>query len=429
MSILQINGLRRVAVAVVALGVLFTVAPMASPASAAPEGGALYHGVAYGSWSRSGEPSMPAKVTNSISASVMLACNTRPGAHAENHAAQVDGRDAFRTGSVQTTADAIQQGSTRISKLTSTVKNVNVFDGTVTAQQVAAVSMTKLLGSGQVAFDTTGSKLTGIRVEGQTITGTVQPNTRIQIPDLGTLILFQVVRRQGGDYASQTVNMIHLWVTEPNDRGIPVGTEVIIGSAKSSLYERLGPLAGRAYSTELRGFGGTVSSGPSYNQPLPCQGTDGEILRNQGNGSLLGPVRSGSVENTAMGIVTRTKAEGTTTSTVKDLNLLAGFITAEKVHARAHVLRYAHRKAFDSQGSRFASLVIDGEEIEARPDKNTVIEIPGVARITLYKEEKTDRYIQTTMLEVKVLTDQALAPAGSTIIVGVARVSSPGTIG
>lgn len=126
--------------------------------------------------------------------------------------------------------------------------NVNILNGLITAEQVLAIAASYANGQ-TAASDAQGSSLLGLVVNGVTLGDlTPAPNTRIDLPGVGYVVLNeQVVTGNGVTSSGLTVNMIHVYqqsligaIVDPVT-GLPVGGtltttgEIIIGSAASAV--------------------------------------------------------------------------------------------------------------------------------------------------------------------------------------------------
>jgi hypothetical protein len=116
---------------------------------------------------------------------------------------------------------------------------------TVAATAVAAESRTSATAAGASANDGE-STLLGLSVAGTAVAAEPPPNTVVDIPGLGFVILNEQFCDNGADPAAGcgdgaggaglTVRAIHLVVTRDNALGVPLGTEVIISEAYSAAF-------------------------------------------------------------------------------------------------------------------------------------------------------------------------------------------------
>lgn len=114
----------------------------------------------------------------------------------------------------------------------SEVESVSAAGGAISADIVTAVATSYVNNSGG-GRDASGSGFTNLVVNGVPVTTEVEPNTRIDLPGVGYVVLNeQIASGNGVSSFGITVNMIH--VVLQNLFGQTTG-EVIIGSASSSV--------------------------------------------------------------------------------------------------------------------------------------------------------------------------------------------------
>lgn len=113
----------------------------------------------------------------------------------------------------------------------STLESVNLLNGVVRADLVMAIASSAIHGT-VVNSNADGSTFSGLIVNGVSIAPDVAPNTSINVPLVGTVVLNEQIRL--GDGVNSTglrVNMIHVRVKDALT-GLTTG-EIIVGSARS----------------------------------------------------------------------------------------------------------------------------------------------------------------------------------------------------
>ena len=127
-----------------------------------------------------------------------------------------------------TTTGSVSNASEPASAQTvSEVENVSVLNGLVRAQNVTAIASSYASGAG-AASNAEGSGFAGLVVNGVAIQTDVAPNTRIDIPLVGYVVLNEQIRSGDGVRSTGiTVNMIRVHLLG--------GGEIIVGSAASSV--------------------------------------------------------------------------------------------------------------------------------------------------------------------------------------------------
>jgi hypothetical protein len=132
--------------------------------------------------------------------------------------------NAVTTGAV----DARKTGAQSVSEM----ESVSAAGGAITADVVTAVA-TSYVNTDGGGSEADGSGFTNLVVNGVAFTTDVAPNTRVNLPGVGYVVLNeQIPSGNGVNSFGMTVNMIH--VVLQNLFGQTTG-EVIIGSASSSV--------------------------------------------------------------------------------------------------------------------------------------------------------------------------------------------------
>jgi len=141
----------------------------------------------------------------------------------------------------------VVDNSASSSQSTSELENVSVLGGLITAENVTAIASSYRNASG-AASDAAGSGFVNLIVNGVAVTTDVAPNTRVDLPGAGYVVLNEQARSGDGVTASGiTVNMIHVYlqsitggIVDPLTGAVVGGTltttgEIIVGSAGSAV--------------------------------------------------------------------------------------------------------------------------------------------------------------------------------------------------
>lgn len=367
-------------------------------------------------------------VKSDKTAPVSLACAAQPPASRSNTVATVDLSPAGQTGTVTTSAEALTlSGGVTAARAMSTVQTVNLLGGLITAAEVRAVSTTQL-GPRGYSVSAAGSLFTSLRVNGVAIAANVAPNTRIDLPGFGHVILNKQVQKFGSSSADLTVIMIHVVITQDNVLGIPVNSNIIVANAHSHMQQPgpncgcEGPLTGFAYGSQVTGD--IVKSGKTANIGLPCNGTNGVVKsKTVLTVDVTNVMTLGQVVNTAQGTVNLPSAEGKTTSTVESVNLLDGLVTADVIKAVAHVTTSGGPVSTSTTGTTFANLHVSGHpEIDANVSANAQVKLDGLGTLWLRRVIQTSKSVEVRMIELIVEQNNALGlPIGTRVQIGVAK--------
>jgi len=116
-------------------------------------------------------------------------------------------------------------------------------------------------------------------------------------------------------------------------------------------------------------------------------------------------------------------SNGETSSQVANVDLGDGQITADLIKADVKVQRKGDVITLDSSGSSFGNLVIQGQGQSGSPPPNTVVDIPGLGKATLYQVIKDRNFVIVRMFHLQVLQDNPDIPIGTDVVLGYAKVS------
>lgn len=361
-------------------------------------------------------------VTSDPTAQVSYGCGTPAGFSRTATSAGVSvPPSVLTTGTIDTSGSTF--ASPPKSTTSSRVEGVNVLGGLVTANAVTSVSASSKSGS-TYKTSAQGTRFAGLRVLGLPVLIGPAPNTRIDLPGIGYVILNEQTRQVTGSSAQLRVTAIRAEVTEANLLGFEIGTTVVVAQAYSALTAPTGGfLGGFAFGTTAK-VGPLLTSAPSFRVNLPCQGTNGVLRERNGAGiAVPGILDSGTIRNTAIGSTTATTASAETTSTVETISLLDGLVEATGVVSVASADRASGTTTVSDEGSQFLTVTVAGEPlVVAEIEPNTVIELVGIGTLTLRKTIITPTSIEVRALELEVLQGNPLGvPIGTVVQVAVAK--------
>jgi hypothetical protein len=117
--------------------------------------------------------------------------------------------------------------------VSSEAADVNILNGLIAAKAVAALATSYANGT-TATSESNGSTLLNLVVAGVPYgDGAPAPNTRVELPGVGYLVLNeQIMTGDGVHSTALTVNMIHVYLVDPLS-GVSAG-EIIVGAATSS---------------------------------------------------------------------------------------------------------------------------------------------------------------------------------------------------
>ncbi len=313
-------------------------------------------------------------VAGKTAVSSLGACGiVQPPVHDENTVLSADATPLFTTGVINTTADGtVLVDGTLQAMATADVHDASLLiaqlGGVITADEVKAVSTTTHDNSG---FHTSaeGSTFVNLVVGGVPIIVNPPPNTEIDLPGFGHVVLNEQITRVRSTSASFTVNMIHVFITEANVLNIPIGTQIIVSHASSGLTSGVqGTLDGQAYGTKAT-LARVITSGPSALVKMSCLGTNGALKTNS--------------------------------STVQAVDVATSLLTATTVKADAHASNIGGTLTFSDDGSMFVGLHVTGfPHIGDDVPPNTRLHIVGLGTLWLHRINQTSNSIEIRMIEL-----------------------------
>lgn len=310
----------------------------------------------------------------------------------------------------------------------SSTTSINLLAGLITAQQITAMSSTTMDSNGNFQVSAAGSSFSNLVILGHVYNGSVAPNTQINLPLLGYVVLNEQSSNIGSENASLSVNMIHVYVTVGNLLGLQVGTQVIVSNATSGMYNVYAPgiIGGDSYGTQVSG--GILASSPSAYEVLPCQGTGGAVLTNtQLSVNLPGILSSGTLVDTVESNLTPTYSSGQNTSTIESLNVLSGLVTASVMVAQVDASIDQNINTTLTGQDSFVGIAVAGHpEITDNIPNNTSISLAGLGTLYLkriiYTQSPPSVEVRSLELVVNQINLYGL-PVGLDVIVGDALIT------
>ena len=357
-------------------------------------------------------------------------CNGTGGKTLSNTVDSVETSDNGRTLRANATLSTVFTEKTASSarvKNTSRVTGLNALDGLIKADAIKAVANTS---ANATTINSTpmGSEFVNLRIAGQPVRADVAPNTRVNLPGLGYVLLKSVKKSGDGQSMSKiTVDMLTVVVTKTNSFALPVGSRIVVAHAVSG-YSRSEPdviVGGQAYAatalTTTDAFKNRV--GKAALVVIGCEGTNGKTRTNNVNTlDVAGVLSSGTGETTAFGGPTSTGTVAKTTARVQNVKLLGNLITADAITAVAKDTFRNGQRFSSAQGSKFVGLKVAGVVVPVDAEPNTRIDLPGVGYVII-NEQKLPAAGSTARTQVNGLhvfvtkTNTLGVPVGTQIIV------------
>lgn len=306
------------------------------------------------------------------------------------------------TGVEAASGDGTTTASTADAETSASAAVVNVLAGLITADAIVAASTSSCDGT-TATSSAAGSTVTNLVVDGLALGNvTPEPNTTIEIPGVATIVLNEQIYSVNGTGASAlTVNMIHV-------TGVgPLGLDIVVASAYSAAdCTGVTPPPGTFVSGEGAGVAATVTGLTLAAVPhvvlSPAGGRAEVTVLEQSFPPVIG---TGTVSVETAGIAGVANANASTTTTVEDLDILGGLVTADVLIAASASTCGGGTASSDATGTQFLNLTVNGTPIGGTPPPNTEIDIPGLA--TVYLNEQipggdgiTDSYLTVNLVRV-----------------------------
>jgi hypothetical protein len=279
---------------------------------------------------------------------------------------------------------------------TATITGLNALGGLTTATSLKAVANTTATATATTS-NADGSRFVDLVIAGQAIAANPAPNTKIEVPALGTVTLNKRVVAGGGrPLQTITVEALSIEVKAANSFGLPVGAKIVLAHAASgfSRTDVAAFVGGQAYAALANAKVGSVIQNRIGRQALVtlgCEGTGGVTRSNNVAAIAAGNVlRTGAGATTAFGGRDGTGTIARTTARVENATLLSGGLGAlisfdaitvvaeDKWNGSVHARSFA--------GTRFAGLRVLGINLPVDVAPNTRIDLPLLGHVVVNEQ-------------------------------------------
>jgi hypothetical protein len=430
---LPVNGARIIGAAcALSVGLLIGVILLLSVSASKGEAETLltgaFKGNAYGTYANA--QAGPVATELGRAALIPCPCQGTGGKTLSNtvDSLSVGGGKVLTADEVLSTVRTDRHASSAVAQNTSTVSGLSLLDGLITVDAVKAVANTSANAT-TITSSPAGSTFTNLKVAGESVGADVAPNTRLDLPSVGSVVLKSVkTSGNGKDSSMITVEMITVEVTQQNSFGLPIGANIVVGHAVSgfSRTQLEATVGGQAYAATANSkIGSDLQNkiGKTAAIYVGCQGTRGETHTNNIAALNVGKILSlGTGTTTAFGGLTPSGTVAKTTSTVDGLRMLNGLISADTVTAVAQDTFKDGERISSTQGSQFSNLRVAGIRVATNVAPNTRIVLPGIGYVVVNEQKipspTSTARLQVNGLHVFVTTTNLLGlPVGSQIIV------------
>lgn len=353
-------------------------------------------------------------------------CTTQP----ENNVNVVAGADLpniLTAGAITTNArrENLPGGFVR-ARTKAGIAEVALLGGVVGINGITAVSITETTPSG-FTVSPGGSQLASVSILGIPVALNPGPNTVLDVLGIATLTLNEQTQNIFANGATHRTRMVHLTVNLPNLLGVPVGTDITIASAGSSIVETPVLLGGGAYGA-VATLGDLVVIERLARVGMPCAGTGGATIQNSTTGiNVPGVLQIGAIESTIMGDANPFFLNAVSKSKISGVNLL-GLVTGDVLKARVTLSGPPGAPVGTTEGTQLVGLQVAGfPAIDDFVPENTMVPLLGLGELWLKRrvDVPAENRVQMRLIELSVLESNALGlPIGANIRVAFAQLFS-----
>jgi hypothetical protein len=370
-------------------------------------------------------------ITSDLTAASSI--NTEGLVRDTNDVAHVAVPNLLNTGEVATSAASTAIDGGYQVKSEARTAGISALGGLITADAIDTTSIARVVnGKASTSVSTT---FVNLKVGSIHVPVNVRPNTIIRLAGVATVALNYQLAFTADKNKGYTIG-IGAYVSLLKPRGEnAIGAELAISPTTSQLGPSVPPPSGhflyaKAYGTKVTAKVGNlagIQSDETAPNTMAAAGTEnGEVDTSAVAGVHLSPLATvGAVTDSVQGTNSKTAYDGQAGSRIGAINLLNGFIRADAVGSFARVQGAANTLfPHVTGGATLVNLFINGKPITISGRPNTVINILGVAKITINQQIRpTNRSMIVRALDIQLLNARAGFPAGAEIEVAVSRVA------
>ena len=180
---------------------------------------------------------MGSLLQSTATAKIILPCGGTDGVVKSASVAGINVPGVLNTGTITDTVTGDVRSFPVTNETTSTIQGVNLLNGLIKVGLIQARADGSTNDNVHLNFSTSG-QFVGLKISGHPeINDNVPDNTTVSLLGLGTLYLRHVVPDPDG--LSTEMRMIEVVINQRNLLGLPIGTDIIVGSAEASLHPGL----------------------------------------------------------------------------------------------------------------------------------------------------------------------------------------------
>jgi len=232
----------------------------------------------------------------------------------------------------------------------------------------------------------------------------------IPVPGSGTLYVNYNGNSATKRSAGATVNVLRFEADNGTVERVGKSTSRIDGQIEGGLFQ------GAAWASDAH-VGDLAALGRAALQPIPCAGTDGDILESSNaTGDVPDVGALGARRSFAYGDHQDRSATGYTRSIVDNATFGGGVLEFRNIKAKANVTRQRGGDLVRSaKGTGVGTILINGEQVPT-PPAGEPQEIPGLGSYTVRDVHKTSIGIDVTGVIVRLENGTPADPSDDTIV-------------
>jgi hypothetical protein len=175
---------------------------------------------------------------------------------------------------------------------------------------------------------------------------------------------------------------------------------IILSLSASSQAQTTGAVTGNAYGASVSALTGSLSQTPAVTLPATGDMADADLA----SVNVAGLLATKTLSSVTTGVVGDNAASAQSYSTVQDVSILNGVITAKLVEAMASSAGNGAQAGSNAAGTTLVDLVINGVATGvSSPGPNTQIGIPGVGTLILNEQTASGNGTTSSGLDVTAL--------------------------
>lgn len=336
---------------------------------------------------------------------VVIGCTRKvPITHA-NSSLAVDIPGVGHVGAVETQALTREDAGGLAAITRSSADDASLIEGTIAVSKITTEA--RAAKDGNTYSAVTDFAIASLSIGGEPIELTGEEQV-IPVAGVGTLTIGRSTTREleNSSFASITALTLQL------DDGsvVRIGhSEAAIGKAVNATF------SGGAYGSTVKAANGTVTSGKTANQPMPCRGTHGNDRVNFVVSANLPGLGAAQEVRSTVNASQNPLPEAHAMNEIEQVDIGAGLLILEGIAASVNVFEDGDGNVtFNTKGTELGSITLSGESVPV-PAPGESVDLAGVG--TLYFFEVTelgDRGARVVAVRLVLLNDTEVVLSSAT---------------